>query len=58
MAYNMQPCPQLINMASLDLHQKEGFDIALQNLSLVEEVSGKVEEKIRNRLDLIRSRTF
>ena len=43
-------------MASLDLHQKEGFDISLSNLSLVEEVSNKVEEKIRNRLELIRSR--
>jgi hypothetical protein len=41
-----QPTPMLLNMVSFELHYKEGLDLALQNMSLLSEVTGKTEDKI------------
>jgi hypothetical protein len=40
-------------MASFDLHHKEGLDITLSNLALLEEATMKTEEKLRDRMSLV-----
>ena len=42
----------LLNMASLDLHHKEALDIALQNMSLLSEVTNMTEEKLKDRVTI------
>ena len=51
-----QPTPILLNMVSFDLHYKEGLDLALQNISLLSEVTGKTEDKIKDRVNVLRNR--
>jgi len=46
----------LLNMVSFELHHREGLDLALQNMSLLSEVTGKAEEKIRERVTALRNR--
>lgn len=51
-----EPTPWLFNMASFDLHHKEGLDITLSNLALLEEATMKTEEKLRDRMTLVSQR--
>lgn len=51
-----EPSPWLFSLASFDLNYKEGLDMTLKNLSLLEEATNKTEDKIKDRVLMFRQK--